>query len=430
MTRDAVTKDQLPHILNAIASDPELWSDFLTLCDCGGRRAGTESEKYALQWAQKRLAAITPAVRTERVSYAGWRLKEAALTLPDGSALTCNPLLSSESTPRSGVSAEVCDLGRGTPDDFARRASEIPGRFVLVRHEYPFSPQHIHRRRKLGWALEGGAAGFIIANPHPSSGPVSGSSGRAGERGIPAIGTDFESAVQLAHTSVERSRAHLRVTGEDYSAKTAVLSVDLPGKSPDWVVLSAHLDGHDLAESALDNATGVAAALAIARAAGPHVGQCSRGLRVCLFSAEEWALAGSKRYLETLSEDERSRIALNVNLDTVAGDARLTALTSEFAQLDAWVTEVSSNCDLGLATYQPIMANSDHYNFATHGIPALRLVAGFGRPESNIRYILTRGDTRDKAERADLYSAARVAATLAWRGLGMSDREMAGLRAR
>ena len=79
-----------------------------------------------------------------------------------------------------GVVAEVCDLGRGTPEDFESRASDIGGRLVLVRHEYPFSVEHIHRRRKLAWAIERGAAGFIIANPLPGAGPVTGSSGRAG----------------------------------------------------------------------------------------------------------------------------------------------------------------------------------------------------------------------------------------------------------
>ena len=172
----------------------KLWADFLALCDSGGRRAGTESEVRSLELAKQRLAAIGPGVRAENVAYAGWRLTEASLTRPDGAALACNPLLGSQSTPAGGVTAEVCDLGRGTPEDFERRASDIPGRFVLVRHEYPFSPQHVHRRRKLGWAMERGAAGFIIANPHPGSGPVSGSSGRGGQAGIPAVGTDFESA--------------------------------------------------------------------------------------------------------------------------------------------------------------------------------------------------------------------------------------------
>ena len=102
------------------------------------------------------------ATRIATAPYAGWRLHEARLTLAEGSIpLACNPLLGSQSTPAGGTSAEVLDLGRGTLDEFAARAEEIPGRFVLVRHEYPFSAEHVHRRRKYGWAMERGAAGFL-----------------------------------------------------------------------------------------------------------------------------------------------------------------------------------------------------------------------------------------------------------------------------
>jgi hypothetical protein len=39
----------LPHsIAGALATDLQLWPDFLVLCDCGGRLAGTPSEAAAL----------------------------------------------------------------------------------------------------------------------------------------------------------------------------------------------------------------------------------------------------------------------------------------------------------------------------------------------------------------------------------------------
>jgi Zn-dependent M28 family amino/carboxypeptidase len=273
--------------------------------------------------------------------------------------------------------------------------------------------------------MERGAAGFIIANPHPGAGPVTGSSGRAGQRGIPAVGTDLESAEILSHAD---HAVHLKSVGEDYPAQTSVLSLDLPGARPGWIVLSAHLDGHDLAESAMDNATGVAAALAVARACSLRLAECRRRLRVCLFSAEEWALAGSKHYLDSMSEAERSEIALNVNLDTVGGDDQLTALTSEYPKLDHYIKSVARVAAIELNTYAPMMANSDHYNFARHGIPALRLVAGFDRPESNIRYILTKQDTRDKVKPSELRGGARVAAMMVWSALTMSDSDVRGLR--
>lgn len=61
------------------------------------------------------------------------------------------------------------------------------------------------------------------------------------------------------------------------------------------------------------------------------------------------------------------------------------------------------------------MANSDHYNFARHGIPALRLVAGFDEPESQLRYLLTPGDTLDKISPAELKLAALLTAEIVLR---------------
>ncbi len=414
--------------LAALADDRDLLNDFTALCDCGGRRAGTPSEERGIRIAHERLRAIDSGAASQDVSYAGWRAHEATLELADGTALACNPLLGAQPTPPSGIDFEVVDLGRGTEEDFARHAHEIAGRAVLVRHEYPFSAVHIHRRRKYGWAMEHKAVAFIIANPFPGAGPVSGSSGRGGAAGIPAVATDYESAARLAPRNGAKARVHLQLQGEDYAATTSVIALDLPGKSAERVALTAHIDGHDLAESAMDNATGVAVALAVTRAFAPLVAQCSRGLRVCFFSAEEWALAGSREYLDRMSDSERARIALNINLDTVGGDSQLTALTSEFPQLEPFVTETAASAGMNVGTYAPMMGNSDHYNFARHGIPAFRLVAGFDRPDCNIRHILMRGDTRDKVEPQELAAAAKLTATLLARALTMSAGDIARLR--
>jgi len=194
------------------------------------------------------------------------------------------------------------------------------------------------------------------------------------------------------------------------------------------VVLSAHLDGHDLAESAMDNASGMAVALGVARALAPHVARLQCGFKLCFFSAEEWALAGSRAWLDRMTDGERRALALNINLDTVGGDARLTALTSEFAGLPGFVREAAATAGMSVGTHAPMMANSDHYNFARHGVPALRLVAGFEQPGSNVRHILTGGDTRDKVALAELRSAGTLAAALAWRSLAAAPEILQALR--
>ena len=419
----------LQSIFDALAADARLDDDFARLCDCGGRRAGSASEAAAIELLLRMLREISPTARAERVAYSGWRNDSATLTLAStGEALACKALLGSQPTPAAGLHAEVVDLGRGTEADFDAARSRLSGRIALVCHEYPFSPVHIHRRRKYNWAIEHGAAGFVIASPYPDGGTVCGSSGRGGTHGIPAVASDHASAMRMSGSRDRPARVELQVSGEDYAAETRVLVIELPGRTTDRVVLSAHLDGHDLAESAMDNATGVAVALALARAFAPYAAGCRLGLSVCLFSAEEWALAGSRQWLERMSERERDALRLNVNLDTVGGDTHLTALTSEFVGLERFVRDTSKSCGIPVGVYRPMMANSDHYNFACHGIPALRLVAGFDRPECNVRYILSPQDTRDRVRIEEMQRAARVAAALLWTAMNADDETLAKLR--
>jgi Zn-dependent M28 family amino/carboxypeptidase len=178
------------------------------------------------------------------------------------------------------------------------------------------------------------------------------------------------------------------------------------------VVVSAHIDGHPLAESAIDNATGLAAALAIARALGPIAGRLERGIRICLFNLEEWGVAGSARYLDAMAPADRDAIALNVNLDAIAGDPALTALTSDFPALDGFLPPIAQALGLPLGLHAPLMANSDHAHFARHGIPALRLVAGFNQPDSALRLLLTPADRSGIVDPVDLVAATQLAAAI------------------
>jgi aminopeptidase YwaD len=396
----------------ALAGDPDLWRDFAALCDFGGRLSGSDGERRALAFLRERGAqASGVACRAVPVPYQGWRMRQARLVLADGSAASCHPLIRSVATPATGLTAEVVDLGRGTPEEFEAHREELAGRIALVRHELMFAAGTIHRRRKYTMAREAGAVGFLIAGPLPGA-CVAGSSGRDGADGIPAAGIAPETAARLARARAGWPRVTLLIATEETPAATETLLFDIPGRTDEWVVLSAHVDGHDLAESAIDNATGVAAALAVTRAVAGHIAPLRRGLRLALFSVEEWALIGSAQYVAGLHQRERDAIALNVNLDSVAGGASLTAMTSGFAGLEPFLLDVAAANGRALRCVRPLMMNSDHGNFALAGIPAFRLVAGYDDPRANARYVLTPADTRDKVAPVELVAAAELSAAV------------------
>src|SRR5262249_40859641 len=125
-----------PVLAPTIATDPQLWRNFLAICDCGGRLAGTESERRAFSLINGIAEAATGVTaRSIPVPYGGWSVLRASLTLPSGTTAPCQPLVRSVATPAAGMVAEVIDLGRGTPEEFEAHRQEIRGRIVMVRHE-------------------------------------------------------------------------------------------------------------------------------------------------------------------------------------------------------------------------------------------------------------------------------------------------------
>ena len=389
-----------------------LMSNFHAICDFGGRFAGSDGEAAACDWLEARLEQVSGVAPVRwSVDYAGWSRRDAVLERLDGPGGThdCVSLVQSPPTSIAGLEADLIDLGRGTEADFDAAGGAIAGNIVLVRHEYMFAAGTVHRRRKYDWAVARGAAGFLIAShvPGPDH-PVTGSSGATPGRGIPAAGISAATAGALIRGGPARVR--LRIAVEAMPRRADNLMLDLPGKGPEWVVLSAHIDGHHLAESAMDNATGLAAVLAVTAELAPRVAHFECGLRVALFNVEEWALSGSADYVDGLRGEERAAIRLNLNLDSVAGSPNLTALTSDFPALEAWLLERAAAHGARLGVHRPLMANSDHYNFARAGVPAARLVAGFDEPESDLRYVLTPADTREKVRAEDLVAAARLTA--------------------
>jgi Zn-dependent M28 family amino/carboxypeptidase len=409
-------------------ADDALWRDFNAICDCGGRLAGTQSETVALSLITdlgRRATGVEP--RSIQVPYGGWSALKAELRVADGSAIPCHPLVRTIATSSGGLSAEVIDLGRGTPEEFDAHATEIAGRIVLVRHELMFAAGTIHRRRKYEMARKAGAVGFLIAGPIHGS-LVSGSSGREAAEGIPAAGISPDGANRLRRTAAGWPRATLEIVTEEFPTSTETLVFDIRGETDEWVVLSAHIDGHDLAESAMDNATGVAAALSVARAMCSRTKPRIRGVRLAFFSVEEWALTGSAQYVKELTETERGKIVLNVNLDSIAGSPNLSALTSGFRDLEPFLLRVAESNGVVLRTARPLMTNSDHANFAQAGIPAFRLVAGFDEAEANLRFVLTAHDTRDKVADRDLKRATRLAAAIVDAACEASHEEAASWR--
>lgn len=417
-------------IIGQLHGGSGLWRTFLEICDLGPRFSGTPSEAAAADYLERHLReAGLPHVRRWEFGYTGWRCARCGLShpgAPPGWAFRAMPLVYSAATPPGGMELEVADLGRGTAEDFRRAGDSVRGRAVIVDAEYSFSVNSLHRRRKFLPAVERGAAAFLLANSRPGRFPVTGSTTPSGSP-IPAIGLSREDGTLLRRLG---GRVRLDVQVETAPARAANLIASLPGRGGGRkIILCAHYDGHNCGESALDNATGCAVALELARALSAHRGIFANDLEVHFYTAEEWGLQGSRAYVNALSEEEIPGIALNLNLDVVAGSSKFTFLCNGFPDLADWVrgalADEPSHCEVS----EWVANNSDHANYVARGVPAVRILAGLDENGSDCGFHLSPADTSDKVGRMDLTAGAGAAARVLLKAL-QSEKPLARTRTR
>src|ERR1700722_10633572 len=93
-----------PDVFDRIATDGVIAEEFAALCNFGGRLAGTESERAAMEYVAKR-GSLASGVRCSSlpVSYGGWRAVKAELRLSDGALAACHPLVRSTPTAAGGL---------------------------------------------------------------------------------------------------------------------------------------------------------------------------------------------------------------------------------------------------------------------------------------------------------------------------------------
>jgi len=164
-----------------------------------------------------------------------------------------------------------------------------------------------------------------------------------------------------------------------------------PQRAAEAIVVTAHFDhlgrgqaknGDDIYNGALDNGSGTAALLALARACAQCEPRPARSILFAAVTAEESGLLGSEWLANHLPFDRKQTIA-NYNIDGLCiwgrtedvefigyGKNSLTALVAEVARAHGRRLEPDTNPDLGL------FYRSDHFNFARIGVPAAYLKAG------------------------------------------------------
>jgi aminopeptidase YwaD len=408
-------------LIGEIWTSPDLYANVEALCDFGSRFAGTPSERQARDFILDRFADYgLQNAHLDPFTYMGWRrgtcqaqvISPRKLPLPSAQSLVYSP-----STPEGGLRTEVIDVGAGTKEEFAAQQAEIAGKIVLASSASSPEGQRIHRREKYGRAVAASAVGFLFANHLPGMLAPTGSLRSARVAEVPGLGLSYEDGSALArHCRQGQAVIELHVHNEAGPTEAWHVVGEVPGSKAgtaeeEIIVIGGHYDGHDIAQGAMDNASGVAVVLELARTFGPLRGQLPRTLRFIAFAVEELGVVGSTEYVKKHRED-LGPVSLMVNLDACVGSSPAELVLNGFEELRPLLQGFAAGMRYQLGLKQRVVTASDNFPFVMQGIPAINLVRRGVDPRLGRGYGHTAADTFDKVSEVALRESAMVAARL------------------
>lgn len=184
---------------------------------------------------------------------------------------------------------------------------------------------------------------------------------------LPGVNINAKAAIDLIQKDSKTARIVLKQ--EEFTGESQNVIAVLPGEIAETIVLSAHYDSTSLSQGAYDNMSGCVGLLGLLEYFSTHPHRY--GLRFLFCGSEERGLLGSKAYVGALSEEEKKRIVLNINLDMIGcAMGKFIACCSAEEKLVHYITYLSLEKGFGVSAKQDVYS-SDSTPFADQGIPSL-----------------------------------------------------------
>ncbi|MEF8841502.1 MAG: M28 family metallopeptidase [Haloarculaceae archaeon] len=410
----------MPHLSSAVVGDGYrstfAWDLLAELAEVGNRMAGQEGEAEGARVVAEGLdrAGLRETGVTEFEIPGWWRgASSLAVEAEDGRGRTFEAdyeMLGLPGSPAETVETELIDVGAGLPTEF--EAADIEGRIALVGSQNPPDfGRAINRIEKYARAVRAGALGFVYSNDDAEGAvPPTGSVGFAhdGPGEIPAVGVSSEVAARIRRYLAD-------------GPVTATLSVDCrtgpatcrnveavvgPDAGPE-ILVTGHVDAHDIADGARDNGAGSVLAAEVGRllALEDHERGLDTRVRVVAFGGEETGLYGSTHWA---AHAELSNVVGQINLDGIGYSRNLRARglgpLEVFEEAEATALEP-------IPTTRTASPFNDHWPFVTRGVPSVTCSSTAGGEGQVVRYGNmewghTHADTLDKLDPRDFRDLA------------------------
>jgi len=398
------------------------WDVLTDLVDVGNRMAGHDGEargaeivRDAFERARLREAHI------ETFDIPGWWREAATLSIGESRPRThekSHEVISLPGSPSATVTADLVDVGAGGYDEFEDREEDIEGAIVMASSKTPESEDRwIHRMEKYANAANKGAVGFVFRNHIEGSLPPTGEVGYNNRPGpIPAVGVSREVGARLERYAEEGATVTVDSQCRNEPATSRNVEARLGPEDGEAVLVTAHVDGHDISDGAADNGTGSALVAETGRLLSMVEDGLDHPVQFVTFGAEEIGLRGAYHWVETHSRDD---VKCVVNIDGAGTSRNLWVNTNEFDPLEEVFQTVTEAFDAPLETNDTISPHGDQWAFVQEGLPAV--MAGSTSESSGRGWGHTHADTLDKLDSRDLRDLATLLAEAVFR-LADADR--------
>jgi len=219
-------------------------------------------------------------------------------------------------------------------------------------------------------------------------------------------GRDAQRLIKLLEQGQVEVELRLTARTEPRTSRNVVAC--LPGENDEMIVVNAHHDSM-LTPGAVDDASGVAIVLEIARALSTE--NLQRTVLFVTFSGEELGLFGSADFVNKHGDNE---IIAAITFDCIGAGPenglRVGLEGSTTKWLDAYVQQVAENLGFYVKSEPPgvIHGTTDHASFVGKKIPATWIYWVDPEREDVLELVHTLGDNLDAIDKARLQQAAEL----------------------
>ncbi|CAE6389600.1 unnamed protein product [Rhizoctonia solani] len=235
-----------------------------------------------------------------------------------GTPINITAMTYSTSTPTGGITAplvlipdpDTAPSAGCTPADFA--GIDVKGKIALIqRGACDFAVKDNN-------AKEAGAVGVVIYNNVAA--PLSGSLLVSNDSAYVPIGSISQAEGELlaqklsSGQSINVTLEILVLSEQRYSSN--VVATSKTGDQNNVVFIGSHLDSVIAGPGINDNGSGSITVLELAVQLAKY--KLTNAVRFAWWTVEEYGIVGSGHYVDSLSQTERDKIALYINLDMVA----------------------------------------------------------------------------------------------------------------